>query len=106
LAINLTELLTNGAAQESRPGTSFGWSLHGSSLNPNDAHEAFPEIAIAVTGWDLMGETLMRVRELSTLIDMPGKVETKSASLNMGGHDVRWRICGGRARREISVNTD
>jgi len=53
-----------------------------------------------------MGEALMRAKELSTLIDMPGKVETKSASLNIGGHNVRWRICGGRARREISVNTD
>jgi hypothetical protein len=54
-------------------------------LNPNDAHEVFPEIAIAVTGWDLMGEALMRVREQSTLIDMPGKLETESASLNIGG---------------------
>ena len=68
-------------------------------MNPNDAHEVFPEIAIAVTGWDLMGEALMRVREQSTLIDMPGKLETESASLNIGGYKVCWRICGGRARR-------
>ena len=52
----------------------------------------------------------MRARELSTLIDMPGKVETKSARLNIGGHNVRWRICGGkgsaRNKREYRLRSE